>query len=188
MSVLQCFCSRARFVSVRQFSASFTRFKKVKTYHEILGVPRSSTKEQIKEAFFEKSKLIHPDTNTGDEEKFRELKTAYEYCLSFTKQPDEMTYNEIEAKEREDLLETKRNVHSPFIIENFIEYTIILILCFVISQFVAHGMYKFHPVSEGLASYDLSVEGEEKRTAIKRRIAQLEQEEYEWQAKQKQTH
>lgn len=44
---------------------------------------------------------IHPDTNTGDEEKFRELKTAYEYCLSFTKQPDEMTYNEIEAKERE---------------------------------------------------------------------------------------
>lgn len=43
-------------------------------------------------------------------------------------------------------------------------------------------------VSEGLASYDLSVEGEEKRTAIKRRIAQLEQEEYEWQAKQKQTH
>ncbi|XP_062581611.1 dnaJ homolog subfamily C member 4-like, partial [Saccostrea cucullata] len=100
MSLLRCCNFRARLFCARQFSASSTRLRKVKTYHEILGVPKDSTKEQIKEAFFEKSKQLHPDTNTGDVEQFQELKTAYEHCMSFTKQPFEMTYDEIQAKER----------------------------------------------------------------------------------------
>lgn len=36
----------------------FSRFKDIATCHEILGVKVDSTKEQIKEAFFEKSKQV----------------------------------------------------------------------------------------------------------------------------------
>lgn len=39
----------------------FSRFKDIATCHEILGVKVDSTKEQIKEAFFEKSKQVQLD-------------------------------------------------------------------------------------------------------------------------------
>jgi DnaJ-related protein SCJ1 len=52
-----------------------------KDYYRILGVTRSSTKDQLKRAYKKKSVQYHPDKNPGDkkaEEKFIEVSQAYE--------------------------------------------------------------------------------------------------------------
>lgn len=41
--------------------------------------------------------------------------------------------------------ESKESPHSPFIVENFIEYSIIFSICFVAAYFVADALYRFHP-------------------------------------------
>nr|XP_022333768.1 dnaJ homolog subfamily C member 4-like [Crassostrea virginica] len=183
MSFLR-FARRVQPVITRQFSISYTRFKDIADHHEILGVTKKSTKEEIKEAFFEKSKQLHPDTDTGDIEKFKELNTAYEQCLNYAKAPHEMTLKELQDRAKEEA-ESKQNAHSPFIVENAIEYSIIFSVCFAISYLVADGLYRFHPLSDGLSSLDQSTN--EKLIACKKQIAILEQEQYEWQAKHKQT-
>jgi curved DNA-binding protein CbpA len=49
-------------------------------YYKILQVPVSATTAEIKAAFRTLAKLYHPDRNTGyaDEEKFKQIKEAYE--------------------------------------------------------------------------------------------------------------
>ncbi|WP_066326264.1 molecular chaperone DnaJ [Anoxybacteroides amylolyticum] len=49
-------------------------------YYEILGVSKNATKEEIKKAYRKLSKQYHPDVNKepGAEEKFKEIKEAYE--------------------------------------------------------------------------------------------------------------
>jgi len=50
-------------------------------YYEILEVPKSANKEEIKKAYRKKAILFHPDKNPGDkaaEEKFKEAAEAYE--------------------------------------------------------------------------------------------------------------
>nr|CAB3238862.1 dnaJ homolog subfamily C member 18-like [Phallusia mammillata] len=53
-----------------------------KNYYDVLGIRKESTLKEIKSAFYEKSKLLHPDTNVdaGDAhiQAFIELKSAYE--------------------------------------------------------------------------------------------------------------
>ncbi|KAF7632400.1 J domain-containing protein [Meloidogyne graminicola] len=53
-----------------------------KDYYKILGVPRSSSAEQIKESFYKLSKKYHPDMNPDNKEKasksFHEVSEAYE--------------------------------------------------------------------------------------------------------------
>jgi len=51
-----------------------------KDYYKILAVPKSATEKQIKKAFREKAKLLHPDKNDSPnaEQQFRELAEAYE--------------------------------------------------------------------------------------------------------------
>ena len=46
-----------------------------KDYYKILAVPKSATEKQIKKAFREKAKLLHPDKNDSPnaEQQFREL-------------------------------------------------------------------------------------------------------------------
>lgn len=55
------------------------------TYYEILGVPESASKEEIKSAFRKLAKVYHPDLNSDEKaaEKFIEIEVAYQ-CLSKT--------------------------------------------------------------------------------------------------------
>lgn len=50
-------------------------------YYEVLGVPKTSTDDQIKKSFRKLAMKYHPDRNPGDkqaEEKFKEINEAYE--------------------------------------------------------------------------------------------------------------
>lgn len=69
--------------SVRFFSSGAKR-----DLYEVLGVPRSANKAEIKKSYFKLAKKYHPDTNKDDEtaaEKFKEATAAYE-TLSDDKQ------------------------------------------------------------------------------------------------------
>ena len=46
-----------------------------KDYYKILAVPKSATDKQIKKAFREKARLLHPDKNDSPdaEQQFREI-------------------------------------------------------------------------------------------------------------------
>ncbi|MFA6271680.1 MAG: molecular chaperone DnaJ [Patescibacteria group bacterium] len=47
-------------------------------YYEILGVAKDASQDEIKKAFRKKAHQYHPDKNTGDEAKFKELNQAYQ--------------------------------------------------------------------------------------------------------------
>ena len=56
-----------------------------KNYYQILGLEKGCTKEEIKSAYKLYTKKFHPDKQKGDpffEERFREIKEAYEYLVS----------------------------------------------------------------------------------------------------------
>ena len=48
----------------------------METYYDILGVSKEASKDEIKKAFREKSKLTHPDKG-GNEEDFKKINEAY---------------------------------------------------------------------------------------------------------------
>lgn len=47
-------------------------------YYEILGISKDASQDEIKKAYRKKSKELHPDTSTGDEEKFKQVREAYD--------------------------------------------------------------------------------------------------------------
>jgi molecular chaperone DnaJ len=47
-------------------------------YYHILGVPRTATAEEIKKAYRKLAHQHHPDKAGGDEEKFKQINTAYQ--------------------------------------------------------------------------------------------------------------
>lgn len=59
----------------------------VKDPYKVLGVTRSATPDQVKKAFRSKAKQFHPDRNPGraEDEKFREINSAYEILSDETK-------------------------------------------------------------------------------------------------------
>ncbi|CAI5451707.1 unnamed protein product [Caenorhabditis angaria] len=75
-------------ISCRRFASYIAK----KNYYEIIGVPRTASKEEIKEAFVRKTKELHPDqsrnkkqkdsrlgwSNVSETEKFMQVKEAYD--------------------------------------------------------------------------------------------------------------
>ncbi len=49
-----------------------------KDYYDILGVNKTSSKEEIKKAFHKLAHKYHPDKNKGDDAKFKEVNEAYQ--------------------------------------------------------------------------------------------------------------
>lgn len=61
----------------------FVEFRR--DFYAILGVPRDATKNQVKRAYRKLAMKWHPDKNKDDpkaQEKFQDLSSAYEVCLS----------------------------------------------------------------------------------------------------------
>lgn len=56
----------------------FSNLNFSKDYYKILGVQRTATKSEIRKAYLNLAKVLHPDSATGDEEKFKQLGEAYE--------------------------------------------------------------------------------------------------------------
>ncbi len=49
-----------------------------KDYYKTLGVEKTASQDEIKKAFRKKAHKYHPDKQTGDEEKFKEVNEAYQ--------------------------------------------------------------------------------------------------------------
>lgn len=56
-----------------------------KDYYQILGVSKSATQEEIKQAFRKLAHKYHPDKEGGDEAKFKEINEAYQVLGDPTK-------------------------------------------------------------------------------------------------------
>ncbi|KYQ91272.1 heat shock protein DnaJ family protein [Tieghemostelium lacteum] len=60
---------------------TFILFEEKRDLYEVLGVPRSATKQEIKTAFYDLAKKYHPDANRDDpnaSKKFAEISNAYD--------------------------------------------------------------------------------------------------------------
>lgn len=50
---------------------SISKFNSSKDYYKILGVSQGSNEKEVKKAFRDLAKKYHPDSGTGNEEKFK---------------------------------------------------------------------------------------------------------------------
>ena len=48
-----------------------------KDYYEILGIDKKASKDDIKKAFHKLAHKYHPDKNSGESDKFKEVSEAY---------------------------------------------------------------------------------------------------------------
>lgn len=75
-----------------------------KDYYHILGVPRDSSKEEIKRAYFILANQYHPDKPNGSEKRFKEINEAYRilsYADSRAKHDEESKNNKSDDGQRE---------------------------------------------------------------------------------------
>lgn len=83
-------CNQKRFISTGYVAHSHKKSKfgkelklelEVTDYYSVLGVPRTASQSQIKKAYYEKSKLHHPDTSgqsdASDSENLKSITEAY---------------------------------------------------------------------------------------------------------------
>lgn len=64
-------------------------------YHEILGIPRGASEDDIKKAYRKKAMQYHPDRNPGDkdaEEKFKKVQEAYDVLSGRAADRDQTQY------------------------------------------------------------------------------------------------
>lgn len=86
-----CYClqsSTSRYLYLKSsyqqkilFHSSNSIYNKKRDYYEVLGIPKNSSKDEIKKKFRELAKKYHPDLNKDDKnalEKFKEVNEAYE--------------------------------------------------------------------------------------------------------------
>ncbi|AXX86726.1 DnaJ domain-containing protein [Malaciobacter marinus] len=50
---------------------------------DLFGILTKISKKELKQKYLKLSKIYHPDTSTGTQEKFQELKEAYELLLKY---------------------------------------------------------------------------------------------------------
>eukprot|EP00897_Mesotaenium_endlicherianum_P007432 jgi/Mesen1/6717/ME000344S06001 len=65
----------------RHFHSTGTREMAKRDFYSVLGVGKGADGKEIKKAYYELAKKLHPDANKGDpkaEEKFQEIQEAYE--------------------------------------------------------------------------------------------------------------
>ncbi len=103
-----------------------------KDYYLILGLRRNATPEEIRKAYFEAARRLHPDTNTapGDTEFFLDVQEAYEVLSDAQKRaeydaslPPERT---ADAPVRENILYSRRSLtrlDEPQLIYVLLEYS-----------------------------------------------------------------
>ncbi|CAL8097028.1 unnamed protein product [Orchesella dallaii] len=59
-------------------SVWYTSYTSNQNYYEVLGISKQSSSEEIKRAYYEQSKKYHPDKKEGNQDRFREITSAYE--------------------------------------------------------------------------------------------------------------
>lgn len=67
--------------TAKEFRSFSTSARLLKTHYDTLGLKPAATAAEIKNAYYEKTKMYHPDTSSESEEsirKFREISEAYE--------------------------------------------------------------------------------------------------------------
>ena len=81
-----------------------------KDYYEILGVPRNSSKEDIKRAYYILAQQYHPDKSNGSEKRFKEINEAYRILFydNSREQHDEELKNR-ETRNPHDFKEVNKN-------------------------------------------------------------------------------
>jgi molecular chaperone DnaJ len=66
-----------------------------KDYYEILGIPRTASKDEVKKAFRKLAHAYHPDKKGGDEAKFKEINEAYGVLGDDAKRAEYDTYGRV---------------------------------------------------------------------------------------------
>ncbi|MCD5381573.1 MAG: molecular chaperone DnaJ [Candidatus Pacebacteria bacterium] len=61
-------------------------------YYETLGIPKGSSKDEVKKGFRKMAAKYHPDKKTGDEEKYKEVTAAYAVLNDEKKKAEYDTY------------------------------------------------------------------------------------------------
>jgi len=67
----------------------------MKNYYDILGIEKSSSKDEIKKAFRKLAQKHHPDKSGGDEKKFKEINEAYQILSDDGKRKEYDTYGQV---------------------------------------------------------------------------------------------
>uniref|UniRef100_A0A8D0GFB0 DnaJ heat shock protein family (Hsp40) member C4 n=1 Tax=Sphenodon punctatus TaxID=8508 RepID=A0A8D0GFB0_SPHPU len=93
-------CLQCRYATHQAFSTSFPKWSAVSDYYDLLGVKKEATMEEVKKAFFDKSKKLHPDSDPSNpslHSQFVKLNEAYKVL---SKESSRQRYDSLRASSR----------------------------------------------------------------------------------------